>query len=186
MRYRMSAGEPVEWKPGKFDNCLIKATGLEYRQQKGSGRSAVLALAKDGMTLGDLGKEACKLGFSNDFATDCAFKQHNTKGGAWRVDPPEGMTMDQVKAQKVERVLTEEQKAAKAAKEKAAAEAKAARELAAAEKKAAKEQAAADAAAAKAAAGATPDPKPAKGKGKTAKPTAGATPEQQAEAQANV
>lgn len=190
MRYRLPTGEPVEWKPGKFDVCILKATGADYRQQKGSGRSTVLALAKDGMTLGDLGKEAAKLGFTNDFATDCAFKQHNTKGGAWRVEPPEGMTMDQVKAAKVERVLTEEQKAAKDAKEKAAAAVKAARELAAKQKKEAKAaedaaKAAAKAAAASGSTSADPSAKP-KGKGKAPKTAAGATPEQQAEAQANV
>jgi hypothetical protein len=200
MRYRIAVAEPVEFKPTKFDDCILAATGHPYKSQKGSGRSAVIALAVDGMTLGQLAQEACKIGFTADFAVDCAWKQHTTKDGAWKVKPPEGITMAEVKARKSLRPMTPEQQAAAEAREKAKADAKAAREAAKAEKAAAAEAAKAEAKAAREAAkaaatangnGATTvdgaDAAVAKGKGKgKAKAAAGPTPEAQAEASANV
>ncbi len=200
MRYRIATAEPVEFKPTKFDDCILVATGNPYKSQKGSGRSAVIALATDGITLGQLGQEACKIGFTSDFAVDCAWKQHTTKDGAWKITPPPGLTMADVKARKAIREMTPEQIAAAEAREQAKAEAKSAREAARAEKKALAEQerAAKKAAdeAAKAAAAANSNgattaegeaPVTAKGKGKgKAKAGAGPTPEQVAEGQANV
>lgn len=213
MRYRIAVAEPVEHKPTKFDDCVLAATGHPYKSQKGSGRSAVIALAKDGMTLGELAQEACKIGFSADFAVDCAWKQHTTKDGAWKVNPPPGVTMAEVKARKSLRPMTPEQQAAAEAREKEKADKKAAREAAKAEKAAAAEKAKADKKAADAAAkataaanangattteGAAPAKGKGKGKGKAPAETsaavdaaagavsAGASPEAQAEASANV
>jgi len=200
MRYRMANDESIEAKPTKFDDCTLAATGKPYKFQKGSGRSMVIALAVDGMPLGTLAAMAGKLGFTSDFAVDCAWKQHTTADGAWKVEPPSGMTMAEVKARKNVYILTPEQEQAAKDREDDKAKAKSARELAktqkaeaAAASRAAKADAAiatrmkarqdaADAAAATSAASAAAGGNPAegtsavvsKGKGKgKAKPPAG-------------
>ena len=134
MRYRMATNEPVEAKATKFDDCILSSTGKPYKFQKGSGRSAVIALAVDGMILGDLALAAGKIGYSSDFAVDCAWKQHTTVDGAWRVLAPDGVTMAEVKARKNIYTLTPEQEQAAKDRDAAKVKAKSARELAKVEK----------------------------------------------------
>lgn len=145
MDYFVARSGPVDWYPTKYDSCTLRATGKEYKFQKGSGRSEVLnRFARDGMLLGELTKAAAEAGFDPNFAVDACLKHDNTKDCAWAVDPPEGRTLADIKAERAERKLTEEQLAArdaKAAERAAKAEAKAA---AKAEREAAKEMEAAE------------------------------------------
>lgn len=195
MRYFIPKSAAVDWYETKYDDCTVHATGNPYRSQEGSGRSAVISqFFADGKRLGDISKEAAAAGFDPAFAVDCAFKQHTSKNNAWEVRPPEGKTLEEIKAVRKEREMTPEQKAKKEAKEAERAEqqrlreeAKAARqaekERKAAEDKEARRKAREEAAAAAAAArqaegGAEAAPaKKGKGKGKAANagPTAGET-----------
>jgi Mg-chelatase subunit ChlI len=168
--FRKAKGEAVEPFATKWDNCTLKRTDKPYRQQKGSGRSEVLAMAEDGMTLGALAKKAALAGFDSNFVMSAVKKQHDTKDAGWQIIPPSGQTLEQIVNQRQERQLSPEKQAEKEAKAKEREEQKAkkqaekdAKKKAAddekakkdAEKKAAKEKAAADAEAKKLAAAAT-------------------------------
>lgn len=158
--FRKAIGEPVAATPTKWDGCTLKRTDKPYRQQKGSGRSEVLAMAEDGMTLGDLAKKAALAGFDSNFVMSAVKKQHDTKDAGWQIVPPSGKTLQSIVAERQERKLNPEQQAKKDEKAKAKESAKAEKEAAKqakkaeqdeakakkdAEKKAAKEKAASDA-----------------------------------------
>lgn len=177
---------PVEHLPTKYDDCVLRSTGKEYRNQTGSGRSEMLAkFAKDGKRVGDIAKEAAAAGFETNFVVSSILKHEMSPKAAWVLEAPEGTTLEAIKKQRQERRVSpeaaakrQEQAAAREAKAKAKADtlaqretakadAVAAREKAKTEKEAAKAKAAEERAAAKAAAGEKP-----KGKGK-AKPADG-------------
>lgn len=136
-RFKSPNEHPVEWYPTKYDSFKIVTTGLPYKSQSGSGRSKVLSLIDHDMTIGDLTKKAAEIGFTPSYAVSAFDKHHNTKDGAFRFSETndQGLTLEQVKAQRNERPLTEEQKA----KREAMAAAKADRARVREEKKAEKE-----------------------------------------------
>jgi hypothetical protein len=205
MDYYIPKAAEVPWYSTKYDACTIHATGKDYKYQQGSGRSEVLKnFAEDGATLGDISKRAALAGFDPKFTIDACFKHAGSKDCAWVINPPEGTTIEAIKAIRVERELTPEQiarreqraaemeekrKAKEAARTEREAERKAKidadRAARAAEREQEKARKAAEAAAARAAAkdaarqeaeaeGAPPETKKGKGKGKKA--TAAALP----------
>jgi type IV secretory pathway VirB10-like protein len=192
--------EGVAHYPTKYDDCVIRCTGKPYRHQKGSGRAEALSQIVDGMTIGKLTEITSPMGFDPNFVVGSLLKQTGAKDAAYLVEPPEGQTMEQIKARREPRKLTPEQQAAKEAKaqEREAAKAKRAEEAQkrAAEREAAKAAKAAEAAKAAAAkqaeqpaaegqpAAAAPTKGKGKGKAKAAQPAwplGASTPEADAE-----
>jgi hypothetical protein len=177
-QFYKASEQPVEWYATKYDDCTMKATGVDYRHQKGSGRSEVITrFAAANKRLGDITKEAAAVGFDPNFVVSSIFKHHDTVGGAWKVEAPEGLTIDAIKKQRQTRkvspeALAKREAAAAARAEKVAARdaAKAERDKEQADKVAAREAAKAEREAARAAkAEASKADKPAKGKGKAKK-----------------
>lgn len=138
--FRKPGTGPVPHFETKFDNCTIKATGKPYRHQKGSGRSAILALATDGMKLGELTKAAAAIGYDPNFTVQSCLKQHNTKDGGWTVVAPEGTTLKEILAKREPRKVDPAKQAERDAKKKAAEEAKAKRLAEREEKQKAKDE----------------------------------------------
>lgn len=137
MQFRKAAEGAVAWYATKYDECTLVATGKPYRFQEGSGRAAILNnWGQDGRKLGEVTRLAAEHGYDPNFTIGAIFRQHETVDGAWRIAPPEGKTLEEIKGQRKSRELTPEQRAAKEAKE---AE-KAAKAAARAEKQAEKER----------------------------------------------
>jgi hypothetical protein len=155
--YRESE-DKVDWAPTKWDGFKIEATGKPYKTQKGSGRHAVFALIKVGMTVGDWAKAAAAKGFDSKFTVGSLLKHQEGDTAAYRLSKVDanGRNFDQVK--KI-RQSDPEKQAKREAKAKAKAEAKAknaaAREAKAKEKATAREAKAKEKAAKKSAKGAT-------------------------------
>ena len=63
--YAKGSDKPVPHKTSKYDGFKIVNTGKPYRCQKGSGRMAVFAVAKDGMLIGTWTKKCAEQGASN-------------------------------------------------------------------------------------------------------------------------
>jgi hypothetical protein len=157
--FRKAKEAAVEHYATKYDDCVLRSTGKPYRFQKGSGRSEVITrFASDGITLGEITRQAATQGFDPDFTVSSLFKHHDTTDGAWIIEPPAGTTLEAIKKLRKERRVSPELKAKREAlaAEKAAkqAEREAAKAAAAAEKEAqaaARAKAKEDAEAAKAA-----------------------------------
>lgn len=138
--YRAKEGA-VEHYATKYDACFMTATGKEYRQQKGSGRSEVITrFVAEGKTIAAITAEAAQAGFDPNFVVSALFKHHDTPGGAWKITAPEGTTIEEIKKQRKERKVNPEtlakREAAKAAKEAKLKEREEAKAKAAAEKEA--------------------------------------------------
>ncbi len=115
--------------PTKYDDCTLKATGKPYRFQKGSGRSEILNnWGREGMTMKELIALAAEAGFDPVFTVGAVFRQHDTPEGAWRIEPPEGKTLDDIKGMRAERTLSPEQQAKREARAQEAEAKKQARE----------------------------------------------------------
>jgi hypothetical protein len=117
-RYRMPASG-VEWKPTKYDSFKLVKFG-EYRQQKGSARAEVFALAKDGMIVSTWTKKCADVGFDAVFAVNCIQKLMGAKEPGWGFSPTnsEGLDYETVKGSRSVAKAKEkiEKKAVKAAK----------------------------------------------------------------------
>ncbi len=140
----------------KYDDCTLKATGKPYRFQKGSGRSEILNnWAQDGLKMSELIKVAAEHGYDPVFTIGAVFRQHDTRDGAWVIEPPPGTTLEEIKGARAERQMSEEQAAKRAQREAdkvAKAEARAAKKAELDAARAAREQEKAAAAQARAAA----------------------------------
>ena len=123
MNFYQKRGEPVPVYPTKYDECTLKATGRPYRFQKGSGRAEILNnWGKDGLKMSELIKTAAEAGYDPVFTIGAVFRQHDTRDGAWVIEPPEGKTLEDIKGARAERTLTPEQAAKREAREKERAE----------------------------------------------------------------
>jgi hypothetical protein len=118
VNFYQSKGAAVPATPTKYDDCVLRATGKPYRFQKGSGRSEILNnWAQDGRTIRELVAIAAEHGYDPVFTVGAVFRQHDTKDGAWIIEPPEGTTLEQIKGNRQERTMTPEQLEKKAARE---------------------------------------------------------------------
>jgi hypothetical protein len=138
--FRRVSGKAVPWVPSKFDSFKLVKKG-EYRSQKGSARSQVMELAKDGMLVGTWTKKCAEIGETSQFATNCIQKLMTTKAPGWTFSDKnaEGLTYEAVKSSRtLEKAASKEK--AKAVKKAAP---KRAPKKAAAKKSAKKEEQAA-------------------------------------------
>lgn len=138
----------VSWKETKYDECTIAPSGKPYRHQKGSGRADCLQHITDGMKVKDLTMICAQNGYDAEFVVGSILKQMGVDDHAFDLVPPEGVTLEQLRAQR-KRTVTPEQEQAAAEKRAAKEAAKAERAKAAEAKRLAKEQERAEAAAAK-------------------------------------
>lgn len=177
----------VNWTPTKYDDCTVVTTGHPYRHQTGSGRSDALRHVTSGMTVKELTTICAQHGYDANFVVGSLLKQMTVDNHAFDIVPPEGKTLEAIKATRQSRSLLPEElaererKAAEKAAEKERKKAeRAERAVARAEereRKKAEAKAAAEAAKAAAEANAGQPAEavavPAKGKGKgKAKPAA--------------
>lgn len=121
-RFFQPSDSPVELtnRTSKWDRCTIVSTGKEYRPQGASGRTAVLRLVTEGMTVEDLVKKAATYGFSADFTRGAIIKHHDSGTGAWKLEGYDGLTIEKLK--KIRTMADPEKEAARQAKKQAAAE----------------------------------------------------------------
>lgn len=84
-------GSPVPVRPTPRDDWVMRPTGREYRDRKGSGRSEIIRrFVKDGRLVREVVALAAQHGFDPAFTSEALLKQHGTLDGAWRMEPPEG------------------------------------------------------------------------------------------------
>lgn len=140
--YRKAATD-VAWSATKWDNFTIEATGKPYKTQKGSGRNAVFALIKAGMSVGAWTKEAVKHGFDPKFVTGSLLKHQEGETAAFKMSAKDsnGRPFDEVKKiRQVDPAKAAEREAKAKAREEAKAKTAAEKEAKAKAKAAEKEQ----------------------------------------------
>lgn len=119
-------GKPTEWYPTKYDTFKLVYHG-HYKHQAGSGRSAALELAKDGMLVGTWTKKCAEIGLTPTFAIGSIQKLMTTADPGWTFSEKnaDGLTVKEVtgsrsteraKEKKVKKVEKEAKKAAKGQK----------------------------------------------------------------------
>lgn len=146
--YFTPKGERAEVRPTVYDKFVITFTGKPYDGQTGSGRAAVLAMIEPPMTVADLVNKAADAGYPSGYVVGSLLKHvQGAAEPAFKLDPPEGLTVEQAKARPArtprdpekaaQRAADAEAKAAKKAEREAG---KAKREAERAEKKASREQ----------------------------------------------
>lgn len=130
--YRKGEASPVPHKSTKYDGFKLVKTETPYRQQKGSGRSACFAIARDGMTIGTWCKNLAEKGagdgkyYSASFAIGSLIKLAGTDNPGWIFSDKDdkGQTLLDIKKK---RDVDPAKAAARSAKAKTAADAKAAK-----------------------------------------------------------
>lgn len=91
--------DAVAWSPTKWDGFRLVKTEHPYKHQQGSGRAMCLALAEDGMFIGDWTKKCAEAGFTSDFAIGSILKLMGAKEPGWRLSPTDdqGKTIEDLK-----------------------------------------------------------------------------------------
>lgn len=132
-------GATKQLKSSKWDPYIVVSSGKEYRPQAQSGRTAVVALASEGMTIRQVTEAAMAEGYEGDFARGAILKHCESRTGKFIMQAPEGLpSVEEMKRTRWHSDPDKQADRERKAAEKAAA--KEAREAERAAKKEAKEQ----------------------------------------------